>query len=73
MLLNVTYVAEYKGNSLLLFHDNGDYTSVSQCYITCIWPILFMLTFGHRASSIWNGHFTTLQRMLFVHLINKYI
>ena len=31
------------------------------------------LTFRHRASCIWDRHFATLQRMLFICLINKYI
>ena len=31
------------------------------------------LTFRHRASSIQDRHFTTLQRRLFIYLINKYI
>jgi len=44
-LLTVTYVAEHGGNSLLLFHDNSDYTSVPQCYVICIWTVLFMLIF----------------------------
>ena len=35
--------------------------------------ISFSLTFRHRASCIWDGHFTTLQRTLFIYLINKYI
>ena len=32
-----------------------------------------ILTFRHRASSIQDRHFTTLQRTLFICLINKYI
>jgi hypothetical protein len=32
-----------------------------------------ILTFRHRASSIQDRHFTTLQRRLFIYLINKYI
>jgi len=31
------------------------------------------LTFRHRASSIWDRGFATLQRTLFIYLINKYI
>ena len=31
------------------------------------------LTFRHRASSIQDRHFATLQRTLFIYLINKYI
>ena len=31
------------------------------------------LTFRHRASSIYDRHFATLQRTLFIYLINKYI
>ena len=31
------------------------------------------LTFRHRASSIWDRRFATLQRTLFLYLINKYI
>jgi len=31
------------------------------------------LTFRHRASSTYNRCFATLQRMLFIYLINKYI
>jgi len=45
MLLTVTYVAEYKGNSLLLFQDDSDYTSVPQCCVICTRPVLFMLIF----------------------------
>jgi len=42
------------------------------------WPasLLFKLntlTFRHRASSIEDRHFATLQRALFIYLINKYI
>ena len=33
----------------------------------------FSLTFRHRASSIQDSHFGTLQRTLFIYLINKYI
>jgi len=33
----------------------------------------FALTFRHRASSIYDSRFATLQRTLFVYLINKYI
>ena len=33
----------------------------------------FSLTFRHRASSIQDRHFATLQRTLFIYLINKYI
>ena len=33
----------------------------------------FCLTFRHRASSILDRHFATLQRTLFIYLINKYI
>jgi hypothetical protein len=43
MLLTGTYVAQYKGNSVLLFHDNGGYVSVPQCYIIHTLPVLFML------------------------------
>ena len=32
-----------------------------------------ILTFRHRASSIYDRHFATLQRTLFIYLINKYI
>ena len=35
--------------------------------------ILYELTFRHRASSIQDRHFPTLQRTLFIYLINKYI
>ena len=31
------------------------------------------LTFRHRASPIWDRRFATLQRTLFIYLINKYI
>ena len=31
------------------------------------------LTFRHRASSIWDRHFATHQKTLFIYLINKYI
>ena len=33
----------------------------------------FLLTVRHRASSIYDRHFATLQRTLFIYLINKYI
>jgi hypothetical protein len=34
---------------------------------------VFSLTFRHRASSIYDRRFATLQRTLFIYLINKYI
>ena len=36
-------------------------------------PKLNSLTFRHRASSIWDRRLATLQRTLFIYLINKYI
>ena len=35
--------------------------------------VFFYLTFRHRASYIQDRHFATLQRTLFIYLINKYI
>ena len=35
--------------------------------------MLNLLTFRHRVSSIYDTRFTTLQRTLFIYLINKYI
>ena len=35
--------------------------------------LILLLTFRHRASSIYDRHFATLQRTLFIYLINKYI
>ena len=35
--------------------------------------LISSLTFRHRASSTQDRHFTTLQRTLFIYLINKYI
>jgi len=32
-----------------------------------------LLTFRHRASSVWDRRFPTLQRTPFIYLINKYI
>jgi len=34
---------------------------------------LYLLTFKHHASSVKDRHSATLQRMLFIYLINKYI
>ena len=53
---------------------------VGSCFC-CLYSFLRMhhvlphvnLTFRHRASSIWDRNFATLQRMLFIYLINKYI
>ena len=40
------------------------------CQITCAHALL---TFRHHVSSVQDRHFTTLQRTLFIYLINKYI
>ena len=43
-------------------------------FCTCYWyRDESTLTFRHRASSIQDRHFATLQRTLFIYLINKYI
>jgi len=39
----------------------------------CGWRYRTKLTFRHRASSIQDRHSATLQRTLFIYLINKYI
>ena len=41
--------------------------------ICCVFHMLLALTFRHRASSIQDRRFATLQRTLFMYLINKYI
>ena len=41
--------------------------------VAVVWVSSLGLTFRHRASSIQDRHFATLQRTLFVYLINKYI
>ena len=50
------------------------YYSPTNAQVIVLKTILkFTLTFRHRASSIYDRHFATLQRTLFIYLINKYI
>ena len=57
-------------NARILFND----PHVKWCFMNTRKEIsLYSLTFRHRASCIQDRRFTTLQRTLFIYLINKYI
>ena len=71
--LSVTPLSARTNGGSVIFPHSDDHLQTSQVMATSKPSHSPSLTFRHRASSIEDRNFATLQRTLFIYLINKYI